>query len=144
MRTDIDLEEGNSRRLDFMKLSHFGSMELCVLPVVLQDIESREVLFIGYANEIALSETLSTGVAVLWSTSRNEIWRKGATSGDVLAVEEVRVNCEQNSLLYLCRSRTGACHTKSRDGSSRRSCYYRIVSKDGGLIDSLLPQRTVE
>ena len=63
------------------------------------------VLFIGYANEEALETSLRERIAVLWSTSRNELWRKGATSGDVLELAEIRVNCEQNSLLYLVDGR---------------------------------------
>ena len=99
-----------------------------VVPVVLQDADSGEVLFIGYANEEALQTSLRERVAVLWSTSRNELWRKGATSGDVLELAEIRVNCEQNSLLYLVRRTTGgACHTVSDSGSARPSCYYRVI-----------------
>jgi phosphoribosyl-AMP cyclohydrolase len=97
------------------------------------------VLFIGYANEEALQTSLRERIAVLWSTSRNELWRKGATSGDVLELAEIRVNCEQNSLLYLVRRTTGgACHTVSDSGSARPSCYYRVITADmtlqaGGL-----------
>ena len=128
-----ELEEGTSEVLDFSKVAEIGRLGLSVLPVVLQDIDSREVLFVGYANETALTETLKTKRAVLWSTSRNEIWRKGETSGDVLGVDEVRVNCEQNSILYLCRLTSGACHTKDASGQSRRSCYYRVLETPGSL-----------
>ena len=89
------------------------------------------VLFIGYANEEALQTSLRERIAVLWSTSRNELWRKGATSGDVLELAEIRVNCEQNSLLYLVRRTTGgACHTVSDSGSARPSCYYRVITDE--------------
>jgi phosphoribosyl-AMP cyclohydrolase len=74
------------------------------------------VLYLAYATQEALSETLRTRRAVLWSTSRNELWRKGETSGDVLDLVEVRVNCEQNSLLYRVRPRTGgACQGQHRE-----------------------------
>jgi phosphoribosyl-AMP cyclohydrolase len=67
---------------------------------------------------------------VLWSTSRDELRRKGATSGDVLALAEIRVNCEQNSLLYLVRRTTGgACHTLLPSGSSRSGCFYRAIAE---------------
>ena len=70
--------------------------------------------------------TIKTGHATFWSTSRNELWEKGATSGDVLEIVEIRVNCEQNSLLYLVRPLgKGACHTKDKNGVARSSCYYR-------------------
>jgi len=98
------------------------------VPVVLQDVESGDVLFIGYANEEAFRATLERGSAVLYSTSRNVLWHKGATSGDVLEVVEVRVNCEQNSLLYRVRKAgTGVCHTTDEQGTTRSTCYYRTV-----------------
>jgi len=94
--------------------------------VAVQDADSKEVLLVAYANEAALAYTLEHGVAAFWSTSREELWIKGATSGDTLALVEVRVNCEQNSLLYLVRPLgQGACHTKGAGGKSRPSCYYR-------------------
>ncbi|MCL4120114.1 UNVERIFIED_CONTAM: hypothetical protein GTU68_053787, partial [Idotea baltica] len=105
-----------------------------VVPVVLQHVDNRQVLFLGYANELALQTSLDEGIAVLWSTSRNELWRKGATSGDVLQLIEVRVNCEQNSLLYLVRPvNPGVCHTVGADGVTRPGCYYRSITEAGNL-----------
>jgi phosphoribosyl-AMP cyclohydrolase len=115
-----ELEDGTRLGLDFGKLASVAATGAQVVPVVLQDADSGEVLFIGYANEEALRTSLRERIAVLWSTSRNELWRKGATSGDVLELAEIRVNCEQNSLLYLVRRTTGgACHTLSDSGSVR-------------------------
>jgi phosphoribosyl-AMP cyclohydrolase len=105
-----------------------------VLPVVLQDADTLDVLFVGYANQEAVDASLAERIAVLWSTSRDELWRKGATSGDVLQLVEIRVNCEQNSLLYLVRRTTGgACHTLLPSGAARPSCYYRTLS-DGATL----------
>jgi phosphoribosyl-AMP cyclohydrolase len=130
------LEEGTEPRLDFGKLRKVGETGQPVLPVVLQNAESGEVLFVGYANEQALRATLETRTAVLWSTSRNELWHKGATSGDVLDLVEVRVNCEQNSLLYRVRPRTGSvCHTRDATGRSRASCYYRRLTATGNALE---------
>ena len=98
-----DLEDGTILSLDFSKLNQIGNAGHPVLPVVVQDSDSGEVLIVAYANEEALRETLKKKEAVFFSTSRNEIWHKGATSGDTLSLVEVRVNCEQNSLLYLVR-----------------------------------------
>ncbi len=120
-----ELEEGTRARLDFTKLRKVAETGQAVLPVVLQHADTGEVLYIGYANERALAETLRVRQAVLWSTSRNELWHKGATSGDWLDLVEVRVNCEQNSLLYRVRPRAGACHTKDETGKTRGGCYYR-------------------
>ena len=83
----------------------------------------------GYADEQALKETQATNKAVLWSTSRQELWRKGETSGDWLDLVDIRLNCEQNSVLYLVRPRTGGvCHTKDARGEARCSCYYRRLN----------------
>ncbi len=133
MPTEMNaLEEGTELTLDFDKLSKVGACGQAVLPVVLQNADTGEVLYIGYANELALRETLRLRQAVLWSTSRNELWHKGATSGDVLDLVDVAVNCEQNSLLYRLRpARGGACHTKDTDGNSRHTCYYRLITESG-------------
>ncbi|MDG2300925.1 MAG: phosphoribosyl-AMP cyclohydrolase [Acidimicrobiales bacterium] len=129
-----DLEDGTILSLDFSKLNQIGNAGHPVLPVVVQDSDSGEVLIVAYANEEALRETLKKKEAVFFSTSRNEIWHKGATSGDTLSLVEVRVNCEQNSLLYLVRPQgEGACHTKTDDGNARSSCYYRSIDSDDDL-----------
>jgi phosphoribosyl-AMP cyclohydrolase len=121
-----ELEEGTKLDLDFEKLRKVGAGGGDVLPVVLQHAETGEVLYVAYANRLALQESLGKREAVLWSTSRNELWHKGATSGDTLALVDVRVNCEQNSLLYRVIPKTGGvCHTKDASGSARKTCYYR-------------------
>jgi len=122
------LEEGLTVQLDFDKVAKIGRAGHQVVPVVLQDADSGDVLFIGYANEEAYRQTLARGSAVLYSTSREELWHKGATSGDVLDLVEVAVNCEQNSLIYKVRKAgAGACHTTNADGTTRQTCYYRSV-----------------
>ena len=128
------LEEGTELDVEFDKLRKVGASEKSVVPVVLQHADSGDVLFVGYANREALRETLATRQAVLWSSSRNELWRKGATSGDVLDLVDVRINCEQNSLLYRVVPRHGGvCHTRDREGHARRTCYYRRVVSDSDL-----------
>jgi phosphoribosyl-AMP cyclohydrolase len=125
-------EECTSLELDFGKLSSVIATGAKVVPVVVQNIDSGEVLVVAYANEVALQKTLERRKAVFWSTSRNELWIKGATSGDYLDLVEVRVNCEQNSLLYLVRPvGEGACHTRDATGKARSGCYYRRVDDNG-------------
>ncbi|CAE7715861.1 hisI [Symbiodinium sp. CCMP2456] len=132
MASHHELEEGKILNLDWEKLKKVSLCESPVIPVAVQSADSKEVLIVAFANEQALMETLHRRVCVLWSTSRNQLWIKGSTSGDVLDLVEVRVNCEQNSLLYLVRPRTtGACHTKGPDGVSRPSCYYRRIAGSG-------------
>lgn len=124
-----ELEEGLTLELDYTKLDGVAATKQQVIPVVLQNADNGDVLFIGYANRLALEATLNERIAVLWSTSRNQLWRKGATSGDVLTVIDVRVNCEQNSVLYMVRpEKGGVCHTKDANGATRRTCYYRSIS----------------
>ncbi len=123
-----ELEEGSDIALDFGRFSSANGDG--VVPVVAQDIESRDVLVLAHANRLALEYTLREGVAAFWSMSRDRLWIKGETSGNVLDVEEVRVNCEQNSLLYLVRLRKdGVCHTLE-NGVARHSCYYRRIAGD--------------
>jgi phosphoribosyl-AMP cyclohydrolase len=124
--THQDIEEGDRFLLDFDKLVKVGQCGHPLVPVAVQDADSRELLLIAYVNREALDHALAQKVATFWSTSRNELWIKGATSGDFLDLVEVRVNCEQNSLLYLVRPRgVGACHTKTAVGTTRAGCFYR-------------------
>ncbi len=126
-----EIEEGSALKLDFQKLHKIAASANHVLPVVVQDVDSKEVLLVAYANELALKQSLETRLATFWSTSRQELWIKGKTSGDLLELHEVRVNCEQNSLLYLVRQLgQGVCHTKDTNGKARPTCYYRLIDKE--------------
>ena len=134
-----EIEEDSRLLIDFNKLKSIAAKDLSVVPAVVQNDEDGRVIMLGYVNEQALEETLKSGYAVFWSTSRNEIWRKGETSGDRLKIVEVRINCEQNSLLYkVCLAGAGACHTKRVSGEHRTSCYYRTV--DANKILSIDPK----
>ncbi|HEU4382682.1 MAG TPA: phosphoribosyl-AMP cyclohydrolase [Anaeromyxobacteraceae bacterium] len=115
-------------------LLDFGPDGRALLPVVTQDSRTREVLILAFANQEAFEETRRSGYATYWSRSRDELWKKGLTSGDMLRVDEIRVNCEQNSLLYLVTPQgRGACHARRPDGSPYPSCYYRRIGADGRL-----------
>ena len=129
-----DIEEGLAEKLDFEKLEKVAATGQKLLPVIVQHADTGAVLTLAYANRIALEKTLADKIAVFWSSSRNELWIKGATSGDFLDLVEVRVNCEQNSLLYIVRPRNdGICHTKGADGRTRGTCYYRKLTAPGSL-----------
>ena len=136
-----EIEEGTKFEFDFTKLRKvMAKCQSDVVPVVAQDADSKEVLIVAYANALALETALKEGMATFWSTSRNELWIKGKTSGDFLKLVEVRVNCEQNSLLYLVRPQgKGACHTNGADGLPRRSCYYRSLDLADGKTLSFVP-----
>ena len=96
-------------------------------PVVVQDAVSGDVLMLAYMNAEALRLTHETSKAHYWSRGRNALWRKGETSGHEQVVEEIRVNCEQNSLLLLVRQVGAVCH----DGYP--TCFYRRTAPDGAL-----------
>ncbi|MEC8190585.1 MAG: phosphoribosyl-AMP cyclohydrolase [Verrucomicrobiota bacterium] len=132
--SDLELEEGSVLNLDFTKLRKVASCDVDVLLAIAQDAKTGEVLIVGYANQLALDIARESGMATFWSTSRNELWIKGKTSGDYLEIKEIRVNCEQNSILYrVIPAGKGACHTKNELGVARTGCYYRTINKDGTL-----------
>lgn len=134
-----ELEEGSELLLDFNKLAKVAAACPDVLPVAVQHADTGEVILVAYANEAALRHSLESGNATFWSTSRNELWEKGATSGETFALVEVRVNCEQNSLLYVVRPRRGnICHTKNAAGAPR-NCYYRRLDPMTGTLENLNP-----
>ena len=129
-----DLEEGDVLNLDFSKLKKVVECGEDIIPAIAQDHETGEILIVGYVNELALKTSKIEGIATFWSTSRNELWIKGKTSGDFLEIIEIRVNCEQNSILYKVKPRgKGACHTKDANGVPRQGCYYRKLNSEGSL-----------
>jgi phosphoribosyl-AMP cyclohydrolase len=131
-----ELEEGKKLQLDFDKLSKVAACGQALVPVAVQDAGTKDVLIIAYVNKQALEHTIKTGNATFWSTSRNELWEKGATSGDTLKMVGIGVNCEQNSLLYLVKPvGKGACHTKDAVGVTRTTCFYRRLVN--GSLESI-------
>jgi phosphoribosyl-AMP cyclohydrolase len=112
----------------------FGPDGQTLVPVVTQDSTTKEVLILAFANREAFEETLKSGLATYYSRSRQELWKKGMTSGDTLKIDEIRINCEQNSLVYLVTPEgKGACHAKRENGLPHTSCYYRRVTPDKTL-----------
>jgi len=133
------LEETNVLQLDFTKLSRVAAACPDVIPVAVQNADTKEVILVAYANRAALDKAIETRTAVFWSTSRNELWIKGATSGETFELLHVRVNCEQNSLLYVVRPRRGGiCHTRNAKGAPR-DCFYREIDFATGSLVNLDP-----
>ena len=104
----------------------FGEAEQGLLPAVAQDAASGDVLMLAYVNREALERTRETGLAHYYSRSREKLWQKGATSGHVQRVREVRVDCDGDALLYRVDQEGGACHT------GFESCFYRTA--DGEVV----------
>ena len=115
--TKTELEEG------VLLSPHFGDDGL--ITCVTTDAATGEVLMVAHMDAAALAKTIDTGEAWYWSRSRRELWRKGATSGQVQTVIEMRVDCDQDAVLLKVRVAAdgGCCHT------GRRSCFYRVVSR---------------
>lgn len=133
------LEEGRQLTLDFAKIAKIAEKCRDVIPVAVQHADTQEVILVAYTNEKAFRKSMETRTLVLWSTSRNELWEKGKTSGETFELIEARVNCEQNSLLYVVRPRRGAiCHTKNTSGQPR-NCYYRRIRFDSLELENLDP-----
>ena len=134
-----ELEEGINLQLDFSKIAKIAAKCPDVIPVAVQNADTKEVILIAYVNELALKTAVQTRTAVFWSTSRNELWEKGKTSGETFELLEVYVNCEQNSLVYLVRPRRGGiCHTKNRNGKPR-NCYYRRLNFETWQLENIDP-----
>jgi phosphoribosyl-AMP cyclohydrolase len=92
-----------------------------LVPIVTQDATSREVLMVAYANKEAVEMTVQTGYAHYWSRSRQELWKKGATSGHLQKITQVLADCDNDTVLYLVEQTGPACHT------GERSCFHRCI-----------------
>ena len=98
-----------------------------LIPAIIQDSRTGQVLMLGYMNEESLRITLDEKAACFWSRSRQELWRKGETSGNTLAVEEIRTDCDLDALVLKCKPAGPTCHT------NETSCFYRIVDVNEDL-----------
>jgi phosphoribosyl-AMP cyclohydrolase len=103
-----------------------------LVPAIAQAAESGEVLMLAWMNRAAIEETLITGRVCYFSRSRNQLWRKGETSGQVQHLIELRLDCDGDAVLLLVRQEGVACHT------GRRSCFYRAM-RDGVFQEIAAP-----
>ncbi len=105
-----------------------------LIPAMALDARTREPLMLAYMNEESLRRTLAIGEAVYWSRSRQEFWHKGATSGHIQRIVEIRTDCDQDALiLFVEQIGAGACHT------GRGSCFYRqVLASDHGQAAKLV------
>jgi phosphoribosyl-AMP cyclohydrolase len=103
-----------------------------LVPAIVQDAESDQVLMMAYMNADTLRQTLETGRMTYWSRSRESVWVKGATSGHTQQVREVRVDCDGDALLFRVAQTGGACHT------GYESCFFRRA-EEGALVKDGTP-----
>ena len=116
-----------------------------LIPAVVQDVATKEVLMTAYMNADTLKQTLETKLATFWSRSRGEVWIKGATSGNYLHVVSVKADCDGDCLVVFARPDGPACHT------GNRSCFYRRIegdelvpdTKQAGTSDILMREQAV-
>jgi len=92
-----------------------------LIPAIAQDVHSGEVLMLAYVNSQSMAATLATGRATYWSRSRNELWEKGATSGNTQLVHSISLDCDGDALLFKVEQTGAACHTGDR------SCFHRNI-----------------
>jgi len=101
-----------------------------LVPVVVQDFASKEVLMMAYVSRAAYKKTLETGLATYWSRSRQELWVKGLTSGNTQNIKEIRIDCDRDTLLYVVEQVGGAaCH------EGYKSCFFRKLENVDYVVD---------
>lgn len=107
---------------------NFGKSPEGLLPAIVQDYKSKDVLMLAYINELSWNKTIETGKAHYWSRSRNKLWLKGESSGHVQIVHDILVDCDDDTVVLLVEQLgDAACHT------GHRSCFYRRLT-DGKLV----------
>lgn len=100
-----------------------------LVPCVMQDKDSGDVLTLAWMNKEALNQTLETGFMTFWSRSRNELWTKGETSGNIMQLAHLKLDCDGDALVALVKPDGPACHTGETD------CFFQTMFKDKSLLD---------
>ena len=85
-----------------------------LVPVIVQDSKSKDILMLAYENRLAIEETVRTGYGHYWSRSRNKLWKKGEESGNVQKVLEIKIDCDEDTLIYLVEQSGNACHKNTK------------------------------
>jgi len=106
----------NHDLLSIIKYDGYG-----LIPAIVQDAQSKDVLMLAYMNAESLQKTIENGETWFWSRSRQELWHKGATSGNTQKVVELRYDCDGDTLLVLVEPAGPACHT------GEQTCFYRVL-----------------
>ncbi|WP_207537198.1 phosphoribosyl-AMP cyclohydrolase [Sabulicella rubraurantiaca] len=122
-------------RIAILRSVRFNSMG--IVPAIAQQHDTGEVLMMAWMNDAALEETLETGRACYFSRSRNKLWRKGESSGQVQRVLDLRIDCDGDTVLLLVDQHGVACHT------GRRSCFF-LAPRDGVLTEITAPEASPE
>jgi phosphoribosyl-AMP cyclohydrolase / phosphoribosyl-ATP pyrophosphohydrolase len=100
-----------------------------LIPAIIQDYRTKEVLMLAYMNKQSLKKTLEDGTTWFWSRSRKKLWKKGETSGNIQKIKEIKYDCDKDSILVLVEQKGAACHT------GNKSCFYRKLTDPENDID---------
>ena len=106
--------EQNISNIDFSKSGD-------IIPVIVQDVNTKEILTLAYTNKESLERTVSTGNSWFWSRSRKKLWMKGEESGNTQKIKEILVDCDSDALIYLVEPEGPACHT------GERTCFHNSL-----------------
>jgi phosphoribosyl-AMP cyclohydrolase len=106
----------NIEKLDFKKGNG-------LIPAIVQDYKNNEVLMLAYVNKESMKKTIETGETWFFSRSRNQLWHKGETSGNIQIIKEIKVDCDNDTVLFLVKQKGAACHT------GEKSCFYRSIDE---------------
>jgi len=117
-KIDLSLKRVTIEDLKFEKINR-------LVPVIAQDVNSGTILMLAYANLNALQKTMETGFAHYWSRSRDTLWKKGESSGNLQKIVEVLVDCDRDTLIYKVQQKGPACHT------GRQNCFFsKLIEKE--------------
>jgi phosphoribosyl-AMP cyclohydrolase len=119
--------EMDEKDLDLNFRLQVGGEQLII--AISQDYKSSEVLMVAYMNKKALMETIDTGKAHYWSTSRNKLWLKGESSGHTQEVQEILTDCDEDAVLLKVKQNGGACH------EGYYSCFFRKIQENSGNLE---------
>ena len=109
---------------------NFGKSPDALIPAIVQDYKSGEILMLAYINQLAFKKTLETGKAHYWSRSRKKLWLKGETSGHVQIIHQILVDCDEDTVVYKVEQLgEAACHT------GHRTCFYKRVEGDSLIVE---------
>lgn len=117
------MSEKNSLNIDPELIDSLKYDDKGLIPGIVQDIQTGEVLMVAWLNKESLQKTLETGNATFWSRSRQELWMKGGTSGNTMNVRSILMDCDGDTLILLSDAAGPACHT------GERTCFYRALAK---------------
>ena len=129
MASSKEIEEGLKLDLQFEKRGG-------LLPVAVQEQSTGQILMLASINRDAFKKTVESGMATFWSTSRNELWTKGETSGDYLQMKDIIIDCDQDAVVYQVELvGNGVCHTFGSNGAHRKACFYRKLNKNKSELE---------